>query len=108
MGDTKICYLDTAVRSNNYITRLNVTMDYPLAMRIVQSLCNLYTKFHHLFWRKIPFSQKVGKRQSFQEFHGNKDVSLLFSDIIDCHNIGMGEASNDLCLFEEAVDKCIR
>ena len=43
-----------------------------------------------------------------KEFHGDIDGSLVLSDIINHHHVGMGESSDGLGLFHESLQKRFR
>jgi hypothetical protein len=104
LRETEVDELDARLR-DHHVAGLEIPMDDPLPVRLLQRVGDLETEAQHLLERERPFREALGQRLPFQELHDQVLDAVLIPDVMQCADVGMRELRNRFCLALETVSE---
>src|ERR1700679_2744799 len=91
LRQTEVKYLHLSPRSNHYVARLEVTMNYALFMGLLKCFGNLQENRGSIFHRQR--SRLYLRRKGFSRnaFHHDIVDAVLFTDVVHCRNMSVAQ-----------------
>ena len=105
-GNTKVSNLDKSVLEQHDILRLDIPVDYTLAVRMSKCFCDLNAEIQHFIGTQhTGFFHILLERYPVNELHYNILCFFIMADIINRHNIRMRKHCNRLRFGSEAFSE---
>jgi hypothetical protein len=104
-GDPEIDQCDVIVRPHHDVAWLDVSVDHPVAMGVVQGAGKLPEQPHrpiHRQWCRRP--DDLAQGAAFQQVHDDVVEIVLLGDVVDQDDVGVAQPGRDHRLAPEPLD----
>ena len=102
-GEPEVENLRRSLRRHHDVRRFDVAVDDPFGVRFGEGVCDLRGQIDRATAIERPTGDHGLQRLARNEFEHQKDVSLLFTDLVERGDVGMGQRGGRACFTDEPL-----